>query len=111
MAWERRQRGGKYFYTKEREGGRVTSRYIGTGEVAACIAQFHALERQSKEDEREAERERRAQIAQKDAQNAAYFDEVEALFRQVMEAAGYHRHKRGKWRKRRERQADCSQDG
>jgi hypothetical protein len=36
-----------------------------------------------------------------EAEAVALFDEVEVVVWEVMEAAGYHRHKRGEWRKRR----------
>jgi hypothetical protein len=92
-----------YYYRKGRVGDRVRSEYVigGRDEVVTLF--------------READR----MIAQKaelewlewavDAEAAdtlnrfmqAHFDAVEAVAREAIEAAGYHRHKRGEWRKRR----------
>src|SRR5579884_1065856 len=100
MGWERRQRGGLYYVQRERRGDKVVSRYLGAGEVAALIAQMETGRRAEQDAEREQERQARAEIARQDQENAAYFAQVEALFRQAMEAAGYYRHNRGEWRKR-----------
>src|SRR5579884_89254 len=103
MGWERRKRGGLYYVQKEQVGGKVVSRYLGAGEVATLAAQLEEGRRQEQEAEREQEKQKRAEIDKRDQENAAYFAQVETIFRQAMEAAGYYRHNRGAWRKKRDR--------
>ena len=100
MGWELRN-GRPYYYRKERVGGSVVSRYVGNGETANLIAAMESSSkgaltalRALKENEQEEAKEREKEFA-------AYFADVEAVFQQAMTAAGYHRHKRGEWRKRR----------
>jgi hypothetical protein len=101
MAWEDRK-GKSYYYTKEREGSKVVSRYVGSGEVAQLIGQFSALRR-------EEDRERRAEIAaERNAMLAAdrAVDDVMSLANELMQEAlqaeGFHQHDRGEWRKKRD---------
>ena len=106
MAWETRKRGGPYYTRSRREGGRVVRDYLGRGETAHLIARMDELDRQQQEDERETERRLRQEIEAREREVGAQFAEVEAVLRQVLEAAGYHRHNRGAWRKRRDRHQD-----
>lgn len=45
MGWERRG-SGRYCYESRRAGGRVVKRYVGTGPVAAAVAELNALGRE-----------------------------------------------------------------
>ncbi len=96
MAWERR---GKrtYYYTKERVNGKVVSRYMGGGEVAEAIATLNELDRRREEPERQERREfeREAKAV------AQYCTEVDAIVHETLINAGFHRHNRGEWRKKR----------
>lgn len=103
MGWESRARGGRYYVQKQRIGGKVVSRYLGGGEIGILAAQLDALQRQKREDARETERRYRADMEALDRQSAADFATVETILRQTLAAAGYHRHKRGEWRRRRDR--------
>src|SRR5262249_54878633 len=92
--------GRQYYYTCERVGGKVQTRYVGTGLFAGLAAQLEAdrrAEEADKRDERRAERER---DEAKERELADWFDAVEALADATMLAAGYHKHK-GQWRRRR----------
>jgi hypothetical protein len=99
MGWDH---GGRYYTRSRREGSRVVREYVGGGAVGHLTAQFDALKRQ----EREAERAD-AKVAQNavDALDAP-LDELDDLGALLVEAAlvaaGYHRHNRGDWRKKRE---------
>ncbi len=101
MGWETRN-GRQYYYHKERQGGRVVSRYVGKGEIAYAIADMHRSSEAVLETTRLLAKRQQIESKKQEANCAAYFAEVEAVFRQAMSEAGYHRQKRGEWRKRRE---------
>lgn len=103
MAWERRQRGGRYYYRSVRRGGRVVKEYLGCGPAAELLADLDAQERQRRRQERDAERRSRKQRAEAQAPLEEFILGVEALTRAALMEAGYHQHDRGEWRRRRER--------
>ncbi|MGB5934011.1 MAG: hypothetical protein WBH57_13220 [Anaerolineae bacterium] len=99
MAWEKR-RGKEYYYRKRRIGGRVMSKYVGTGPLAEAAAAHDELTRQAQEEKRELfRRERERQHAIDEG-----VDRACRLIRNLVYATlllnGYHTHK-GEWRKRR----------
>lgn len=101
MAWETRDRGGRYYTRSRREGGRVIREYVGGGTTGEQAAAADAQRRAARDAERallRAERERAQEI---DAELAALHRTVELLTRGHLLAAGYERHKR-QWRMRRE---------
>jgi len=84
-----------------RRGGRVTTEYQASGEVALLIAAMEQIER----DERDFER-RRGQEEWKrfdDLERALddLAEQARALARDALQRVGYHQHKRGEWRRRR----------
>ena len=101
MAWETRNGGGHYYTRSRRVNGRVVREYVGTGLIAELAAAEDA--------ERHAEREKKRQVwnARKDDSErvAALVDRctkcVSALTTAVLVNAGFYRHHRGEWRKRR----------
>ena len=100
MAWETR-RGRRYYYRSKRVGERVVKEYIGGGKLGQAVA---FLDRKAREErERQAQRERAAR--DEDAALVALVDafdrEVRALVAAELGAAGYHRHHRGAWRRKR----------
>lgn len=110
MGWERRKGGSGQYYTRsKRVRGRVRREYIGCGPVAHLAAETDALAREARAAQRELSAERRrADQAQRDAMYAAILGPGETLdlvcrvtMRWELEAAGYHQHDRGEWRKRR----------
>ena len=100
MAWEKRERGGLYYYRSRREGGRVVKDYVGTGEVAEIVA--HAEETVRRHREREAARWRSERESMKDliAPVAEVCEAADVLARACLVAAGFRRHK-GEWRRER----------
>lgn len=106
MAWETRKGRGRYYTRSVRVGGRVRREYLGSGEAAELIAALDTHERA----EREAERQERQQEAEEAAAAAAplnaFCELTELLARAALLSAGYHRHQRGEWRKRREQETD-----
>jgi hypothetical protein len=95
MGWEQRSNQ-RYYYRKRRQGDRVVSEYVGTGELAAAAATLDALEREL----RQAERQRWAAIREADAQVQEICDLIQALVQAALLATGHHTHK-GQWRKKR----------
>ena len=105
MAWE--QRGHRHYYYRSRKiGGRVVKEYVGAG-VAGQLA-----EREDETRRRNWAAERAALLADRAAFNSASAAHVElsrttdAILTATLVAAGYHRHDRGKWRKRRASKVD-----
>jgi hypothetical protein len=100
MAWAVRGKR-RYYYRSIRVGGRMTTRYLGSG--LAADAEASAVEH------RHAERAARAQAAQAEQQRytaaAAPLDGLCRLTDLLLKAAllgeGYHQHDRGAWRRRR----------
>lgn len=100
MAWEARG-DRRYFRRSVRDGRRVRSIYIGTGPVAELVAQADELLRAEREARRRARQAERDRLDEADA----HLDRLDALAdlltRAELTAAGYHRHDRGAWRRRR----------
>ncbi len=96
-----RRGGGSYYYRKVRRGGRVVSEYLGCGPSATLMAEDDSIEREMLEASRDYWKEERERLEAEEAVAVALFDRVEALAREALEAARYHRHKRGECRKRR----------
>jgi hypothetical protein len=101
MAWE--TRGGSRYYTRTRRlpGGRFVREYIGVG-LLGELAEAEDLEaRRIREEARRAWREEVDELRRRDAAVAAFCEETDLLLQAALLAAGYHRHARGAWRRRR----------
>jgi hypothetical protein len=99
MGWDK----GKYYSRSKKVNGRVEREYIGKGELAQLLAQIDAAERDRRRAERAAVKAERAEL---DALFGALIEldrAADVLARAALTAAGYRRHNRGEWRKRRER--------
>lgn len=99
MGWEKRGNN-SYYYKKERDGLRVKSVYVGSGEVAHMISKLQSSSRQI---------ERFARYMKSSEQ--LKFEEAQAAIEQASEliqlttqaallTAGFHTHKR-QWRRKR----------
>ncbi len=100
MGWE--QRGIKsYYYKKEREGPRVTSVYVGRGEIAHMVAQIQSS---STVVVKFARKMKSAQAVEGEKAETA-LDELTDRIRVITHAAllvtGFHTHRR-QWRKMRD---------
>lgn len=100
MAWEIRG-GRRYYYRQRRRNGRPVREYIGAGEAAELIAQIDQAERARQEQRRSEALAVREQILAAESIVAALDVLTERLFREAMQAAGFHQHARGQWRRRR----------
>lgn len=97
MGWELR-RGRLYYYRKEREGARVRSVYVGSGETAALISQLEGMRRDEDETEHENQRRELAKLERQDEAIDATCRLIETVTEAALIAAGFHTHKR-QWRK------------
>jgi hypothetical protein len=101
MGWETRRGQGRYYTRSRKVNGRVIREYVGTGLVAELAAEQDAEVRA----QRLAARERLQHEATRWASAAAPLNELsqvlDGLTAAALIAAGYHRHHRGAWRKRR----------
>jgi len=102
MGWETRG-GASYYYTAERVNSRVVKTYVGSGPAAECAALLRAEARAEAAAEREAREREVAELAALGAALAPLDELADALTAAALVAAGYHRHHRGPWRKRRVR--------
>ncbi len=101
MALETRQRGSIYYYRARKEGGRVIKEYAGAG--LAAVVTRDADDRLRIMERIEAE-EHRSALAAFEAEELPLADlcrRAELLARGTLLGAGYRRHDRGEWRRRR----------
>ena len=94
------RRGRSYYYRKVREGRRVRSEYVGTGPLAESMARLEQIDREEREFAREKIKDDRAQFAELDAAIKLNDSTIKAALTELLEANGYHLHKR-QWRKKR----------
>ena len=102
MRWETRARGGRYYTRSKKVNGRVEREYVGAGRVAELVAEMDAIEREKRHRDASALRQEKAELAALDAELKALAERTELVARAALLAAGFHRHKRGEWRRRRE---------
>ena len=101
MGWERRERGGLYYTRSRRVDGRVVREYVGRGLVGELVARLDAAERKRRSARRAASRRRDDALDDADAATRALCEVSELLARASLLLAGYRRHDRGAWRRRR----------
>ena len=101
MAWETRGGSGRYYTRSVRHGGRVLRQYVGTGPQAEEAARADRVRRAATEAGRAATRSTIEKISAADEQVKAVFYAAEVASRAALLLAGYHRHDRGAWRRRR----------
>jgi hypothetical protein len=101
MGWETRERGGRYYTRSRKVGGRVVREYVGAGPLAEAIAALDAAERAERAEAAERLRDARLRAAPAEAALAGFDQAVEVVARAALLGAGYRRHHRGEWRKRR----------
>ena len=99
--WERRERGGPYYTRSRKEGGRVVREYVGGGVLGEIAALRDEYERRTREEEAALEKEERQRLEELVAPVEELCEAAEVLARAALVAAGYRRHNRGEWRKRR----------
>jgi DNA-binding protein H-NS len=101
MAWERRERGGLYYTRSRKVDGHVVREYVGSGSVGELAAQMDALEQLRREKEAAAWKEEREQMDKLESSVEEMCEAAEILAQAALYVAGYHKHNRGEWRKKR----------
>jgi hypothetical protein len=101
MSWETRSGGRRYYFRARKVNGRVVKEYLGTGELAEALAALDALDREGAALRAEAERRERQRHADLDGAVAEFCRAVDAVVADALRLAGYHRHARGQWRRKR----------
>lgn len=100
MAWETRERGSRYYRRSIRIGGQVRSEYLGCGPIAELAAEADQARREQREQEAALVREEAARAEALALPLLAFCEAVAQAATEALTAAGYHRPKRGAWRKR-----------
>jgi hypothetical protein len=103
--WEHRDRGGLYYTRSHKVAGRVVREYVGTGPLAELAAEIDTEERWQREGQRQSWREECECMQALEQPIEELCEASETLAQATLIAAGYRRHNRGEWRKRRERRA------
>jgi hypothetical protein len=101
MAWESRKNGRSYYTRSVRINGRVTREYIGAGPVAEAIAGLDYHDRLARTDAQQKARADRVELDRMEALAVKYGAEVSTAVATALTEAGYHRHERGNWRRKR----------
>ena len=83
--------------------GRVVREYVGGGVRGEIAARMDAEERQRREKEAAAWREERERLEELAGLIDEFCEAVETVARATLLAAGFRQHKRGEWRRRRDR--------
>jgi hypothetical protein len=100
MGWE--VRGRCRFYTRSRKvAGRVVREYVGTGSVAELAFAADTLRRIDRRAAMEARRAEEASWQAALASLLALCRAADVITRAALLVAGYHRHNRSSWRRRR----------
>ena len=100
--WERRERGGLYYTRSHKEGGRVIREYVGGGILGELAARMDAEERRRREEEAAIWKEERESLEELSALVEEICEGAETIARATLVAAGFRRHNRGEWRRKRE---------
>ena len=102
VSWDRKQRGGKYYYRSRRINGRSVKVYLGCGAAAQLAARLDERERQDRRAEREAFLAEQVRLAVADVVLSDARDLVGLLVRAALILSGFHLHRGSEWRRRRE---------
>jgi len=101
MAWESRNGRGRYYTRSRRVNGRVVREYVGCGRVGESAADHDELKRAERAAEREAMNDRKRELESIEGLLARSWTDAWDQARLALIGAGYYRHHRGEWRKRR----------
>jgi hypothetical protein len=101
MSWEQRKGHGPYYTRGHRENGRLVREYVGGGVLGQLAADVDGLARQTRLAERQERTAECERIAAIEGPIVAFGRAVDLAVSCELLVAGYHRHDRGPWRRRR----------
>jgi hypothetical protein len=102
MGWEKRDRGGLYYTRTKKVDGRVVREYVGGGTLGHLAALQDAHERRRRQEEAALWKQERERLEALMAPVEDLCEATEILYRAALLSAGYRRHQRGQWRRKRE---------
>ena len=102
MGWENRGEHGPYYTRTRKVEGRVVREYVGGGRVGELAAQDDRRARAARAEAANEWREECERMAALDSLVDDVSEAADILVKATLLAAGYHRHHRGEWRRRRE---------
>ncbi len=100
MAWEQRERGGRYYTRSRRVDGRVVREYIGAGLAGVMASEADRIEQEQREVEALEEEQEWQRLGALTAPLLEVSEAAEVLAQAHLIATGCHRHK-GEWRRAR----------
>ena len=109
MAWEKRERGGRYYTRSRKVNGKVLREYIGGGVLGEIAALEDEFERRRREEEAALCKEEREHLEALAAPVEEFCEAVETIARAVLLAAGFRRHNRSEWRRQRDRRTSTEE--
>ena len=101
MPWETRGGSGQYYTRSKRVGGKIVREYLGSGPGAQAIASLDQAAQEVNAVGRSLARRNEQEWNAAHGAVRAFCKDVESAAREALEEAGYHRHDRGQWRKKR----------
>jgi hypothetical protein len=104
MSWEQRKGHGRYYTSAHRENRRIVREYYGTGELGQLAADVDSLAVQTRLLELEFRAAEVDWIAAIEGPVVDFSRAVDLAVTCELLVAGYHRHDRGPWRRRRGQQ-------
>ena len=104
MSWEQRKGHGRYYTSSHRGNGRIVREYYGTGELGQLAADVDSLAVQTRLLESEDRAAEVDWIAAIEGPVVDFSRAVDLAVTCELLVAGYHRHDRGPWRRRRGQQ-------
>ena len=98
MAWETRERGGRYYTRSRREGGRIVREYLGAGIAGELASEADRMERDLREAEEARQKGELEHLEGLAAPVLEVSEAAEVLARAHLIAAGFHK-RRGEYRR------------
>lgn len=98
MGWDK---DGRYYTRSRKVNGCVIREYCGGGSIGQICAQMDADRKARREAERAARKAEKSQLDALEEDVESFCKLADQVAHAALLAAGYHRHKRGEWRRRR----------
>jgi len=100
MSWEKRNGTGAYYTTSRRVNGRVVREYIGKGILGEIAHKQDLILRSESSVERESLELQKVEHAALLSDIDSFCDFAECIANGFLVLSGFHKHKRGEWRRR-----------